>query len=67
MRLKLERIKYVYILFCLDYRKLEEWRTIIADDLTSLTWYDSSDSSSDSKCTDDSSTSEDENERMDID
>ncbi|XP_003396468.1 kelch domain-containing protein 4 isoform X1 [Bombus terrestris] len=49
--------------YSLDYRKLDEWNTILRDDLSSQIWYDSSDSSSDSEHTDDS----DENESDSID
>ena len=53
----------------LDCRKLDEWKTVIADDLASQTWFESSSSSSNDEDSDDSD--EDENdsevERMDVD
>ncbi|KAG7211505.1 hypothetical protein KM043_010774 [Ampulex compressa] len=52
-------------LYSLDCRKLDEWRTIITDDISSQPWYESSSSSSDGDDTNDSD--EDEDERMDID
>ena len=42
------------IFIFIDCRKLDEWRTILRDDLSSQTWYDSSDSSTDNEDTDDS-------------
>lgn len=48
--------------YSLDCRKLDEWRTILKDDLSSQTWYDSSDSSSDSDSSDEDDS---ENEQMD--
>ncbi|CAL7933535.1 unnamed protein product [Xylocopa violacea] len=55
--------------YSLDCHKLDEWRTILKDDLSSQTWYDSSDSSSNSEHSDDSDEDEDnsENEQMDVD
>ncbi|KOC61526.1 Kelch domain-containing protein 4 [Habropoda laboriosa] len=55
--------------YSLDCRKLDEWKTILTDDLSLQTWYDSSNSSSDSEHTDDSNENEDssEDEPMDID
>ncbi|XP_076649056.1 kelch domain-containing protein 4 [Halictus rubicundus] len=47
--------------YSLDCRKLDEWRTIIADDLSSQTWFDSSSSSSEEEDSDTSD--EDENNR----
>lgn len=41
-------------LYSLDCRKLDEWKTIIADDLSSQTWFESSSSSSDDENTDSS-------------
>ncbi|XP_011340545.1 kelch domain-containing protein 4 isoform X2 [Ooceraea biroi] len=32
-----------------DYRKLDEWKTLMADDLSSQTWFDSSEDSEDSE------------------
>ncbi|KAK1118624.1 hypothetical protein K0M31_014929 [Melipona bicolor] len=46
--------------YSLDCRKLEEWNTILKDDLSSQNWYGSSDSSSDSEDTDDSNENEDD-------
>ncbi|CAD1472406.1 unnamed protein product [Heterotrigona itama] len=54
--------------YSLDCRKLEEWNTILKDDLSSQTWYDSSDSSSDSEDTDDNENEDDPSDKqMDID
>ncbi|XP_076286943.1 kelch domain-containing protein 4 [Lasioglossum baleicum] len=54
--------------YSLDCRKLDEWRTIIKDDLSSQTWFDSSSSSSEDENSDTSD--EDENnsnsDRMDV-
>ncbi|XP_054013467.1 kelch domain-containing protein 4-like isoform X1 [Hylaeus anthracinus] len=56
-------------LYSLDCRKLDEWRTIIADDLSSQTWFESSSSSSEDENTDsgDEDESDCEIERMDVD
>ncbi|XP_076248349.1 kelch domain-containing protein 4 [Calliopsis andreniformis] len=55
--------------YSLDCRKLDEWKTIIADDISSQTWFESSSSSSEDESTD--GTDEDENnsevEHMEID
>ncbi|XP_043248419.1 kelch domain-containing protein 4-like [Colletes gigas] len=49
-------------LYSLDCRKLDEWRTIIEDDLSSQTWFESSSSSSENEsadsCDEDKSDSE---------
>ncbi|XP_026675478.1 kelch domain-containing protein 4-like isoform X2 [Ceratina calcarata] len=49
--------------YSLDCRKLDEWRTILKDDLSLQTWYDSSDSSSNSDSSDEDDS---ENEQMDV-
>ncbi|CAK9802613.1 Kelch domain-containing protein 4 [Anthophora plagiata] len=53
--------------YSLDCRKLDEWKTILTDDISSQTWYDSSNSSSDTDNTDDSNEDGSEDESMDID
>ncbi|XP_034190828.1 kelch domain-containing protein 4 isoform X1 [Osmia lignaria lignaria] len=55
--------------YSLDFRKLDEWRTIMSDDLSTQTWFDASSSDSDSEEIDDSdgSENESEDEHMDID
>lgn len=52
--------------YSLDCRKLDEWRTILRDDLSSQTWYDSSDSSTDNEDTDDSNENDLINMQLDI-
>ncbi|XP_033328312.2 kelch domain-containing protein 4 [Megalopta genalis] len=47
--------------YSLDYRKLDEWRTIMADDVSSQTWYNSSSSSSEDESSD--TNDNDENNR----
>lgn len=56
-------------LYSLDFRKLDEWKTIIRDDLSMQAWFDSSSSDSDSEQTDDSNESENDSddEHMDVD
>ncbi|XP_031828321.2 kelch domain-containing protein 4 isoform X1 [Nomia melanderi] len=55
--------------YTLDCRKLDEWRTIIADDLSSQVWFDSSSSSSEEGNIDstDEDTNNSENEYIDTD
>lgn len=59
---------YRYIILT-DCRKLDEWKTILADDLSSQTWFESSSSSSEAESTDDSDGDENDSEveRMEID
>ncbi|KAL0115556.1 hypothetical protein PUN28_010819 [Cardiocondyla obscurior] len=40
--------------YTLDCRKLDEWKVLIADDLSLQTWFDSSESSEENECDDDS-------------
>ena len=56
-------------LYSLDCRKLDEWKTVIADDLASQTWFESSSSSSNDEDSDDSDEGENDSEveRMDVD
>jgi len=37
---------YIYIFIYLDYRKLDEWKTLMTDDLSTQIWFDSSEDSS---------------------
>lgn len=47
-------------LYSLDTRKLDEWKTIIADDLSSQTWFESDSSSSEDESDEDENDSTDE-------
>ncbi|KZC08287.1 PREDICTED: kelch domain-containing protein 4 [Dufourea novaeangliae] len=54
-------------LYSLDYRKLDEWRTIITNDLSTQTWFESSSSDSDENTdSSDEDENDSENERMDV-
>ncbi|XP_024887164.1 kelch domain-containing protein 4 isoform X1 [Temnothorax curvispinosus] len=53
--------------YSLDCRRLDEWKTLIADDLSSQTWFDSSESSEDNENEDDSEKEEsDDNKSVNI-
>lgn len=56
----------LYLVIFIDYRKLDEWKTILEDDLSSQTWYDSSDSSTDNEDTDTDDNNENENDFIDM-
>lgn len=57
---------YLVIFIFLDCRKLDEWKTILEDDLSSQTWYDSSDSSTDNEDIDTDDNNENENDLIDM-
>ncbi|TGZ54805.1 Kelch domain-containing protein [Temnothorax longispinosus] len=53
--------------YSLDCRRLDEWKTLIADDLSSQTWFDSSESSEDNENEDNSEKEEsDDNKSVNI-
>lgn len=61
-------MKYINIyVYNADCRRLDEWKTLIADDLSSQTWFDSSESSEENESGNDSEQEEsDDNKSINI-
>jgi len=47
-------IHLICIIYNADCRKLDEWKTLMADDLSSQTWFESSENSEENETEDDS-------------